>query len=103
MTRAFSVFSRRAALPLVLLSLALLSPADASAREFKFGQRGLTSGMHGKDVRVLQHYLTRLKLPTRKDGYFGKRTRRNVKRLERRRNWKPDGRVQRSRGSGSRR
>ena len=68
MTRVISGPSRKAALPLVLLSLVLLSPADASARQFKFGQRGLTTGMHGKDVRVLQYYPTRLKMGASSGG-----------------------------------
>jgi murein DD-endopeptidase MepM/ murein hydrolase activator NlpD len=63
----------------------LLSPSDALAFKFgKFGKRSLKPGMRGKDVRVLQRSLTRLKLRTRVDGRYGKRTKRNVLALERR-------------------
>jgi murein DD-endopeptidase MepM/ murein hydrolase activator NlpD len=74
-----------------VLALGVTSEASAA----KFGKRTLTKGMRGKDVRVLQRNLTRLKLPTRATGYFGGQTRKGVRRLERRLGWRIDGRVQR--------
>jgi murein DD-endopeptidase MepM/ murein hydrolase activator NlpD len=85
------------ALPAILLAaistVALASAPEAGA--VKFGKRTLKPGMRGKDVRVLQRNLTRLKLRTRSTAYFGRQTRKNVKRLEARRGWRVDGRVQR--------
>lgn len=74
-----------------LAAFALTPPADA----VKLGQRPLKPGMRGKDVRVLQRSLTRLKLPTPATGRYGKPTRRNVLALEERRSWRVDGRVDR--------
>ena len=73
---------------------ALSAPSEASAA--KLGQRTLTQGMRGKDVRVLQRHLNVLKLRTRVTAYFGGQTRKKVRRLERRRRWRVDGRVTRS-------
>ncbi|MGA9636136.1 MAG: peptidoglycan DD-metalloendopeptidase family protein [Solirubrobacterales bacterium] len=78
---------------LASIALALSAPADAIA--LKFGHRTLGPHTRGKDVRVLQRDLTRLKLPTRVDGAYGKLTWKNVRRLERRRDWEVDGVVQR--------
>jgi murein DD-endopeptidase MepM/ murein hydrolase activator NlpD len=75
------------------MAVGLFGVGEADAR--KFGQRTLKPGMRGSDVTVLQRNLTRLKLPTGADGHFGKRTRKNVRRLERRKSWRVDGRVQR--------
>jgi murein DD-endopeptidase MepM/ murein hydrolase activator NlpD len=58
-----------------------------------FGQRALKRGMRGKDVRVLQKYLTKLGFATSTDGAFGKTTFRRVKSLERARGWRVDGKV----------
>ena len=87
---------RLRALPLMggaAMTLTLIAPPDASA--VKFGKRTLKPHMRGKDVRVLQRSLTRLKLPTAVDGAYGKLTWKNVRRLERRRAWRRDGIVQR--------
>ena len=84
------------ALPLLgaaVVTLTLVLPPDASG--VKFGKRTLKPHMRSKDVRVLQRNLTRLKLPTRPDGAYGKLTWKNVRRLERRRAWRRDGIVQR--------
>jgi murein DD-endopeptidase MepM/ murein hydrolase activator NlpD len=78
---------------LLTLSQTVLSPTPASAA--KLGQRTLTQGMRGEDVRSLQEHLRVLKLGTKKTGLFNGQTKRAVKRLERGRRWKVDGRVQR--------
>lgn len=73
---------------------ALVAPSPAES--YKLGQRTLKQGMKGKDVRGLQRGLTRLKLRTPADGRFGKTTKRNVIRLEKRLGWRPvNGRVTR--------
>jgi len=72
----------------------LSAPPDALAA--KFGKRSLKPGMRGKDVRVLQRNLTRLKQTTPATGRYGKLTRRSVKALERRKGWFPiNGKVTR--------
>lgn len=83
-----------AALALVFGVGSLAAPSEAPAAK-KLGKRTLKRGMKGKDVRILQRKLTKLKLRTRADGHFGKRTRRNVRKLERRYRWRVDGKVQR--------
>lgn len=77
------------------VALAPEAHAGKSAKRVEFGKRLLKPGMRGKDVRVLQKFLTRLKLPTPKVGHYGKLTYKNVRTLERRRRWEVDGRVQR--------
>jgi cell wall-associated NlpC family hydrolase len=44
----------------------------------RLGLRSLRQGMHGKDVRLLQGYLTVIGYPTSVDGAFGPLTRRSV-------------------------
>jgi murein DD-endopeptidase MepM/ murein hydrolase activator NlpD len=81
----------------VIASSALLGGGVAGAklkhREFGFGERVLRTGIRGKDVRVLQKYLTKLSFATPVDGAFGHLTRKSVKRLERGRGWPVDGAV----------
>jgi peptidoglycan hydrolase-like protein with peptidoglycan-binding domain len=67
-----------------------------------FGDRPLAIGDRGHDVRVLQSTLTRLGLRTSRDGHFGRRTRRNVRRYERRHDFRADGRVSRPQARGMR-
>jgi murein DD-endopeptidase MepM/ murein hydrolase activator NlpD len=77
-----------------LLTASLAEPAVADAANF--GQRKLKLGMRGKDVRVLQKSLTRLKHRTTVDGHFGKVTRRSMVALEKRQGWRPvNGKVSR--------
>jgi cell wall-associated NlpC family hydrolase len=71
-------------------------PADADAA--RLGTRPLHMGSHGSDVRALQHSLTRLGHPASADGWFGRRTRRAVRRWERGRDARVDGRVSRHEG-----
>jgi peptidoglycan hydrolase-like protein with peptidoglycan-binding domain len=47
------------------------------------GRRILRQGMHGRDVRVLQGYLTLTGFPTGVDGAFGPGTKHNLVRFER--------------------
>jgi murein DD-endopeptidase MepM/ murein hydrolase activator NlpD len=80
---------------LVAISSAVMLFASAEADAAKFGQRTLKQGMRGKDVRVLQRSLNRLKVRTGVDGHFGRATKKSVRRLERAWSWKADGIVQR--------
>ena len=89
----------RLALALALVACLLLaSPAAAKKqkhRVFRFGDRALSVGARGKDVRFLQRALTKLGVPTGIDGTFGKGTFQSVKKFERQRAWPVDGRVSR--------
>jgi cell wall-associated NlpC family hydrolase len=81
------------------LAATALAPASAEA---KFGDRTLRYGHRGADVRALQRALTALDVRTSVDGHFGRRTRRNVRRYERRHDMKVDGRVSRVQARGMR-
>jgi len=92
---------RRAGLPLLIVWVGMLAVAgDAHAA---FGDRALRRGMHGHDVRVLQSWLTKVGVRTGVDGHFGRRTRRSVRRYERREHHRIDGRVSRTQARGLRR
>lgn len=65
-------------------------PQSASA---KFGDHPLRKGSHGRDVRVLQRWLTMLGVPTPVDGAYGRGTARSVRLYERRNRMHVDGRV----------
>jgi hypothetical protein len=51
--------------------------------------------MHGRDVRVLQDFLTKVGIPTTVDGQYGPATTRRVRRWERRSSLNVDGRMSR--------
>jgi hypothetical protein len=78
----------------LLLAVLALPVATAEAR-IVFGSRDLRQGMHGTDVRVLQGFLTQVGVRTKVDGQFGPRTRRSVRRWERRNELSVDGRMTR--------
>lgn len=81
----------------------LLAPiADADARFVRFGERSLERGDHGRDVRVLQRWMSRVGVATRVDGQFGRRTTSSVRRYERKFALKVDGRVSRAQAQGLR-
>jgi murein DD-endopeptidase MepM/ murein hydrolase activator NlpD len=88
---------RYLALALTLAAALLFAPPveakKQKKRSFRFGERALSVGAKGKDVRFLQRSLTRLGVSTGIDGAFGKSTFRSVKKFERRRAWPVDGRV----------
>jgi cell wall-associated NlpC family hydrolase len=69
--------------------------APAAAAKKVFGKRPLHQGMHGRDVRVLQDYLTRAGFKTAVDGQFGRGTKRRVLAWEAQEQRKVDGRVSR--------
>jgi peptidoglycan hydrolase-like protein with peptidoglycan-binding domain len=78
---------------LMLAGLAALAlPATADAR---YAVRTLHTGSHGRDVKILQKYLTRAGFRARADGAYGRRTRRAVRRFERAAHRHVDGRASR--------
>lgn len=62
-----------------------LTPAPAVAVTPEFGSRILEHGSKGRDVRVLQDFLSRVGAGTPVDGHFGPATRARVRGWERRR------------------
>jgi len=82
---------------LALLVLVALAPTAASARKsYHLGDRTLTVGKRGHDVRVLQVYLSRIGANTGVDGVFGRGTKASVKQFERSQLRRADGKVTRS-------
>jgi hypothetical protein len=73
----------------------VLPVADAGAANLIFGSRSLSEGMRGRDVRVLQDFLTRAGVRTAVDGRFGPGTARKVRSWERTTERRVDGRVSR--------
>jgi peptidoglycan hydrolase-like protein with peptidoglycan-binding domain len=86
---------RTLAVALLALGSATVFASDAAAAKWTFGQRPLQRGMHGRDVRVLQDFLTRAGFKTTVDGQFGGGTARRVRSWERRAQRRVDGRVSR--------
>src|SRR5215207_946695 len=74
--------------------LPMFTVADAEAR-IMLGDRNLRQGMTGRDVRVLQDFLTRVGLDTTVDGQYGPATSRRVKSWERRSERTVNGRMSR--------
>jgi Putative peptidoglycan binding domain len=85
---------RRLCLGLVAVGCTL-PVAPAQAKFIHFGDRALHRGMHGRDVKVLQRYLTTVGIDTTVDGSFGPVTTTHVKRWERSASLRPDGRLSR--------
>ena len=71
---------RQGALAITVAAAAAL-PSAASAAEY--GSRTMREGTSGKDVRLLQRYLTQAGFETTADGAFGPLTARSVRRFER--------------------
>jgi Putative peptidoglycan binding domain len=77
------------------LGFATVPVADAVAAKKVFGKRALHQGMRGRDVRVLQDFLTRAGFNTTIDGQYGSGTARRVRSWERQEARRVDGRVSR--------
>jgi peptidoglycan hydrolase-like protein with peptidoglycan-binding domain len=86
---------RTLAVGLLALGLLTVPVAPAAAAKRIFGKRPLHQGMHGRDVRVLQDFLTRAGFDTNVDGQYGRGTAREVRGWEASANRKVDGRVSR--------
>src|SRR5215210_9021681 len=74
----------------------MFSAAQAEAARLTLGDRNLRQGMAGRDVRILQDFLTRVGLDTSVDGQYGPATARRVKSWERRSQRRVNGRMSRS-------
>jgi cell wall-associated NlpC family hydrolase len=84
------------AVALLALGSGTVSVSEANAAVKRtFGQRPLQMGMHGRDVRVLQDFLTRAGFKTTVDGQFGRGTKSRVRSWERDAERRVDGRVSR--------
>lgn len=81
---------RRAAACLLALACAGVVPSAAHAA---FGDRPLSIGDVGHEVRVLQSWLSLQGYTATVDGHFGPRTARALIRFERRAGLRPDGRL----------
>lgn len=88
----------------VVLTVCLGGLAASAEAARKLGDRPLAAGSRGTDVRTLQRGLTALRFPARPtDGVYGRRTRAAVRRWERARRLRVDGRVSRTQGRRVRR
>ena len=76
--------------------IALGVPAvDAPVASAKFGDKPLQRGSSGRDVRVLQRWLTLVGFETAVDGQFGRGTYRSLRAYERAHDLRVDGRLSR--------
>lgn len=99
--RAPARAARRAAVALLAIVALLLGAAvpPASAAAKRLGERTLAPGSRGNDVRTAQRALTALRFPARPvDGIYGRRTALAVRRWERARRQRVDGRLSRVQG-----
>lgn len=90
---------RRSVAAVAAFALVAVLPAPAHAA---FGDAPLRRGDHGRDVRVLQRWLTLLGFEVQADGAFGGRTARAVRAYERANDLRVDGRVSRVQAQGLR-
>jgi cell wall-associated NlpC family hydrolase len=92
--------SRRRCLALALVVGTTVVPAaDAAAAKRVFGERDLREGMKGRDVRVLQDFLTKTGLETTVDGRYGPATAARVRTWERHAEQAVDGAMTRPEAS----
>lgn len=85
----------RRTLALLALAVCLLAALPGSAAAADLGSRTLKLGSQGADVTQLQQALLHLGYEVSVDGRFGRQTKRAVRRFERTRSMKVDGRVTR--------
>lgn len=84
-------------LSILSMAVVLLVPTQsfAAKKNWKLGDRTLSEGSKGHDVRVLQRFLTRAGARTGVDGVFGAGTTRAVRAFERSQLRRVDGKVTR--------
>ena len=75
---------------------AALPVVPAAAAQRQFGDRTLREGMRGRDIRVMQDFLTKVGLQTAVDGQYGPSTKRRVRTWERKSERRVDGRMARN-------
>jgi hypothetical protein len=92
-------YARTLAVAGTLATVGAGAPAAAMAA---FGDHVLRTGDHGREVRVLQRWLTLTGFPTTVDGHFGRSTRLAVRRYERANGQRVDGWVSREQARGLR-
>jgi len=83
------------AVGLLAVGAVTMPVSDAVAAKRIFGKRALHQGMRGRDVRVLQDFLTRAGFNTTIDGQYGSGTARRVRAWEASAERKVNGRVSR--------
>jgi len=88
-----------ASIAAVAVAVAAATPAAADAA---FGDQVLRTGDRGREVRVLQRWLTLTGFVTNVDGHFGRGTRLAVRRYERANGQRVDGWVSREQALGLR-
>jgi cell wall-associated NlpC family hydrolase len=86
----------------VSFAVAALTATTPAAADAAFGDHVLRTGDRGREVRVLQRWLTLTGFPTNVDGHFGRRTRLAVRRYERANGQKVNGWVSREQAQGLR-
>ncbi len=93
----------RTLLPALVVTafVAVLAPSPASAADL--GERPLSPGMRGQDVKQLQLWLVRLGLPVQRDGDYGAATELAVRRYERQEGLPEDALVDRDQAREMRR
>jgi len=90
---------RACAVSFAVAAVTATTPAPAGAA---FGDHVLRTGDRGREVRVLQRWLTLTGFSTNADGHFGRRTRLAVRRYERANGQKVNGWVSREQAKGLR-
>lgn len=81
-------------------AMAAVMATTPAAADAAFGDHVLRPGDRGREVRVLQRWLTLVGFPTRVDSHFGRRTRRSVVRYERANRQRVNGWVSREQARG---
>lgn len=86
----------------VSIAVAAVTATTPTAAQAAFGDHVLRTGDRGREVRVLQRWLTLTGFRTNVDGHFGRRTRVAVRRYERANGQKVNGWVSREQAKGLR-
>src|SRR6476660_1476002 len=73
---------RARARTIIAVAIATTAVLPASALAARFGERTLSTGSSGHDVKVLQSWLNHMGFNTSVDRSFGRNTRWNVRRFE---------------------